>query len=114
MDERRTDDTARRFPARGGALILPLIPAGRREQFSPDLRRGRTRIDLGSRPHRNPDGEKNGSPHLHLYREGFGDKWAYPLPSDSSDPSDSWQTPEEFLRFCDTAVVPKIQRGVFP
>lgn len=131
MEKRRTDDTVRRFPDGGGSLVLPLVSADQREHFFLDLRRTRfdiskatyqnrartvvvlARLDLGGQPHRNPDGEEIGSPHLHLYREGFGDKWAYPLPSDFSDPSDSWKTLEEFLRFCNITVAPKIQRGVF-
>jgi hypothetical protein len=32
------------------------------------------RLDLGGAPHRNPFDEEIGVPHLHLYREGFGDK----------------------------------------
>ncbi len=37
------------------------------------------RLDLSGR-HRNPNGEEAGTPHLHLYREGYGDKWAFPVP----------------------------------
>lgn len=132
MDKRRTDDTVRRFPDRGGSLIIPLTSTDLRETFSLDLRRGRIRIakttyqnrarsvvilarlDLGGAPHRNPDGVEMGSPHLHLYREGFGDKYAYPLPSDFSDPSDAWTTLQEFMRYCHIVEPPKIQRGLFP
>ena len=38
------------------------------------------RLDLvDSKPHRNPDGTKISGTHLHVYREGFGDTWAYEL-----------------------------------
>lgn len=132
MDKRRTDDAVCRFPDRGGSLVLPLISTDRREHFSLDLRRGRIRIDkatyqnrarsvvilarldLGGPPHRNPDGAEIGSPHLHRYREGYGDKWAFPLPADFSDPSDAWTTLQDFMRFCHIVEPPKIQRGVFP
>jgi hypothetical protein len=40
------------------------------------------RLDFGGKPHRNPDGEEIASPHLHIYREGVGDKWAYPVTAD--------------------------------
>lgn len=38
------------------------------------------RLDIGGARHRNPDGEYVDCPHLHIYREGYGDKWAYALP----------------------------------
>lgn len=37
------------------------------------------RLDFAS-PHRNPDGTAVGVPHLHIYREGYGDKFAYEVP----------------------------------
>ena len=33
------------------------------------------RLDFGAK-HRNPDGEEIGVPHLHVYKEGYGDKFA--------------------------------------
>jgi hypothetical protein len=55
------------------------------------------RLDLGGAPHRNRDDEEIGVPHLHLYREGFGDKWATPLPSDRfRNPADVWTTSKTF------------------
>lgn len=37
------------------------------------------RLDFAS-PHRNPDGMSVGVPHLHVYREGYGDRFAYEVP----------------------------------
>lgn len=37
------------------------------------------RVDFGGSPHRNPDGNIIQCPHIHLYREGYHDKWAYPI-----------------------------------
>lgn len=37
------------------------------------------RIDIDSPPHINPDGTKLSRNHIHIYREGFGDRWAYEL-----------------------------------
>ena len=49
--------------------------------------------------------------HLHLYREGFGDKWAVPLPADRfQNPADVWATFEDFLRFCNITQPPHIDR----
>jgi hypothetical protein len=40
------------------------------------------RLDLDGPPHRNPDDQEIPCPHLHFYREGYGDKWAIPPPPD--------------------------------
>lgn len=87
-----------RFPAKGERLSIPLLAADEKENFHVDINRrslalykctfnGRARgnlilarLDLNGSPHRNPDGVEINCPHLHLYREGFGDKWAFPLP----------------------------------
>ncbi len=71
------------------------------------------RLDFGGPPHRNPDGEEVGSPHLHLYREGFGDKWAKPVPKEQFlDLSDPRQTLEDFMRLCNIVEPPIIRRGM--
>ena len=59
------------------------------------------RLDYGGPPHRNPDGAEIGSTHLHLYREGYGDRWAYEPPQGAFiDLGDRWRTFQDFLRFC--------------
>jgi hypothetical protein len=37
------------------------------------------RLDIDTKPHQNPDGKKISGTHLHVYRHGFGDGWAYEL-----------------------------------
>ncbi len=37
------------------------------------------RLDIDSKPHQNPDGKKIGGTHLHVYRQGYGETWAYEL-----------------------------------
>ena len=34
------------------------------------------RLDIDGSPHTNPDGAQLGGTHLHLYREGYEDRWA--------------------------------------
>jgi len=34
-----------------------------------------------AKPHSNPDGQEVGAPHFHVYREGYGARWAEQLPS---------------------------------
>ena len=132
LAKHRVDATEWDYPDLGGAISVPLRSADRREQFLLDLRRGRidlakgtyqnrgrqvvvlVRLDFGGAPHRNPDGEEIGSPHLHLYREGFGDKWAVSVPSDRfTDLSNLWRTLEDFMRYCNIVEPPIIRRGLF-
>jgi hypothetical protein len=72
------------------------------------------RLDLGDRPHRNPDGQEVGCPHLHVYREGFGDKYAIPVPVEVfSNTSDPFVALFDFMRYCNITEPPDIQRGLF-
>jgi hypothetical protein len=100
MEKHRANEDHSDFPMRGQSLTLPLLSGDKREQFLLGLSRARIdlqkvkmqnrgrqvvvliRLDLGGAPYRNPDDEEIAAPHLHLYREGFGDKWAVPLPAE--------------------------------
>ena len=71
------------------------------------------RLDLGT-PHRNPDGKEVGSPHIHIYKEGFDDKWAYPLPNDIFINTDNkWGLLMDFMKYCHVVDAPNFQRGLF-
>jgi len=80
--------------------------------------RGRTvvvllRLDIGGPMHTNPDGETVQCPHLHIYREGYADKWARPLDDyPFSTPNDIVTTFMEFTRLCNIAELPDIQRSL--
>lgn len=55
-----------------------------------------------------------GVPHLHLYREGYGDKWAVEVPDGIlSNPADAWQVLHDFMRYCGVVEQPNIVRGLF-
>src|SRR5438552_2321861 len=72
-----------------------------------------SRINAAHR-HPHPDDEEIGIPHLHLYREGFGDKWAMPLPPEMfRNPAHVWMTFEDFLQFCNITQPPHVERGLF-
>ncbi len=132
MEKHRTDEQVVNYPSLGGAITVPLISADRKENFLLDISRGRidllkgkyqnrarqvvtlVRLDFGGSLHRNPDGEEIPSPHLHIYREGYGDKWAVPAPLDKFPHlRDLWQTLEDFMRFCNITKPPYIERGLF-
>jgi len=71
------------------------------------------RLDIEGPPHRNPDGEEIPCSHLHLYREGFDDKWAQQLPKNFTNPNDIWKTLDEFMDFCFVITKPFIEKGLF-
>jgi hypothetical protein len=86
------------YPSLGGRIEIPLASENRREIFALTIHRGRidmrknthqtrskrsvilARVDIAGPPHRNPDGNDIACPHIHIYREGYDDKWAQPLP----------------------------------
>jgi len=63
--------------------------------------------------HRNPDNTEVACPHLHVYREGYGDKWAMPLDDLFADTTDLMNLLEDFMRYCNIIEPPIIQRGLF-
>lgn len=106
------------FPQSGEYKGLDVISVERKEKFIIDINRaGRIniskctyqkryqkeaillRLDINGPPHTNPDGETFVCPHLHIYKEGYGDRWAYQLPSDFSN-SDLINKLIEFLEYC--------------
>lgn len=132
MEKHRINNERHDFPWRDQSLTVPLHSPDKREQFLLDISRGKIdllrgkyqnrarqvlvlmRLDFGGPPHRNPDGEEVPSPHLHIYREGYGDKWAIPVPVDSFPRTDDlWATFEAFMRFCNITQPPYIERGLF-
>lgn len=130
MEKHRESDRSWTFPALGGKVSIPLVSHDRREHFLLDFSRGSielrkvklqtrarqavilARVDLFGSPHLNPDGEEVPCPHIHLYREGFGDKWAYALPEEFLDPANLWATLDNFLAYCNVTQPPVILRGV--
>lgn len=128
----RADDEVRDFPLLQQSVVIPILSEDRRETFMLDIHVGRinlskitfqnrarqvvvlVRLDIAGPPHRNPDGEEVGCPHLHVYREGFGDKWAVAAPIDKfADLSDHWQTLHDFMQFCAIVAPPAFRKGLF-
>ncbi len=85
------------------------------------------RLDIDGSPHTNPEvpqvplshlNQYNGQtiqcPHLHLYVEGFMDKWAIPAPADRfSHTNDLYETLMDFFSFCNIIDPPIIERRLF-
>lgn len=71
------------------------------------------RLDLNGAPHTNPDGQRLDQSHLHLFREGWEDRWAYPLdPAVFRDPGDLAISFEDLCRFCAVENPPLVQAGM--
>ena len=82
------------------------------------------RLDVDGPPHTNPEvvkaplpyltpynGQTIDCPHLHLYVEGFMDKWAIPAPNDEfSDTANLYKTLQDFFLYCNVVAPPKIYR----
>jgi len=121
-----------KLPDPGGRVQAQLVSLDDKERFLLDVSRGRIdlrqgtnqlrtrqtvillRLDYNGPPHRNPDGEELGGNHLHIYREGFADKWALPISDDDfSNLADHWQTLHDFMRYCNVTQKPNFQRGLF-
>lgn len=132
MEKRKEDDNIWDYPALGGRISIPLISQDKREKFLLDVSRSGkivlkgkyqnrarctlilARFDFGGGIHRNPDGTEVDCPHLHVYREGYGDKWAYPVSADVfADTSDDWQVLNDFMRFCNITDPPMINKVLF-
>lgn len=120
MEKQQADQTVYTFPSssEGGRIAIPLVSLSGREKFVLDIQRGRVdlkgtlqtrahsvvilaRLCIGRGPHTNPDGTTFPCPHLHIYREGFGDKWATPLPDSLPWRPDNLRLLfDDFLRYC--------------
>lgn len=132
LEKHRIDETIHNFPSAGGRLVVELLSPDKRESFLLDVTRSQVelvkgtyqnrarsvvvlaRLDFGGVPHRNPDDQEIDCPHIHLYREGFGDKWAFPLPDQAfTNFTDRWQLFNDFMAFVNITHPPHIQRGLF-
>ena len=120
------------YPSLGGRVSVPLVSRDKREPFVLGVQRGRidlkkgsyltlgrqviilARLDFGGRPHRNPDGAEMPCPHLHVYREGFGSKWAISVPNNHFyDLSDPWVILQDFMQYCGIVEPPFFRRDLF-
>jgi hypothetical protein len=132
MEKRCAEEGDWMFPPRGERLSIPLTSMDAREKFVLDVTRAQIkltkatfqtraraaivllRLDIAGPPHRNPDGQEIPCPHLHVYREGFGDKWAVPAPVERyPNTSDLFLTCDDFMSHCNITKRPNIQKGLF-
>lgn len=125
------DSSPIEFPSHGTAETIELKTVDDRESFLIDInRKGKIklskctyqeryasvevllRLDIDGPPHENPDGELVPCPHLHIYKEGYGVKWAYEIPNAFRNTKDLVVTLRDFLAYCKVKAIPEIQRSV--
>jgi hypothetical protein len=64
--------------------------------------------------HTNPDGVTFDGPHVHLFREGFDDKFAFPVSEMGVDSGDAMDIVLiKLLRYCNVSGIPVIELGLF-
>jgi hypothetical protein len=132
MEKHRVNDEDVQLPSPEMKLIVELRSSDAREKSNLDINRGRlslskvtyqtrarvvyvlARLDIDGPPHTNPDDQQLPCPHLHLYREGYGHKWAIPVPPEHfRDLSDRWLTLEDFMSYCRIVNPPRFVRDFF-
>lgn len=126
MDKIKVEDRSYQFPQIRGRLTIPLSSRDGRNKFLLDVNitnltvkftyqnRAKVsivlvRLDMTSGKHTNPDGQIIHGAHLHLYKEGYADKWAISVPSLFSDISNLILTLDEFMDYCHIVDQPLIQ-----
>lgn len=136
IDKRFLTEKPLVLPAPGKWWYGDLTSVDRREGFKLGIFRGRlgygrytaillscsqanavlVRLDAGTPGvHPNPDGTRVAGPHLHLYREGYEDKFAYPIAEyPFSDPDDIIRGINDFFTFCHIVNPPPIWLRLIP
>lgn len=134
MGKRRLDDAIWEYRGLGRQLSIPLVSRSSEDRFSLDIHRSRltlfkkwsyqnrfrgqrspilARLDFGGSTHQNPDGQKPGRDHLHLYCEGYEDRWVYEIPIEKfPNVQNRWSPLYDFIRFCNIVEPPYLERGL--
>ena len=129
MEKIRVDTAPHHFPFPGRSLRIPLSSRDRQENFMLDITHSGivlnkatyqnrvrksivlVRLDLEGPPHRNPDGEEMPCPDIHIYREGYDVKWAYPVElTRFASIGDLYLTLDDFMAYCNIVDRPTIYR----
>jgi len=127
------------FPGEGETLIIPALSIDGKDSFLIDVNRGsikfhkctyqnRTRnieillrLDIGGPPHTNPDElvlsrgaiARVPCPHLHIYLEGWMDKYAIPAPAgEFPNLNDLYDTLFDFFAYCNFVSMPRLTKSM--
>jgi hypothetical protein len=137
MEKFPEEEKEHQFPTSGQKLTIAFTSSDKRENFLFDIYRGSIRItkityqsrvrkayilrrlDLDGQMHVNPEVETvpfsflepySNSP-LHIYVEGFGEKWAIPANNilETQD-KDIFEMMEQFFSYCNVKQLPNIKK----
>jgi hypothetical protein len=125
MEKHYLGDKTFDFPIGGNQLRIPIVSSDKRNEFVMDANSScidfkkytfgnRTRdvfvlvrVDiLAGGCHVNPDETRIVGSHIHQYREGYGDKWAVPLPKGFGDTTDIVSIFQHFMNYCNIITKP--------
>ena len=114
------------FPYGGRQITVPLFSAERKHEFTLDVNSKRldirkytfgnrtkstiilVRVDLlDGGKHVNPDETIIEGPHIHEYREGFGDRFARPLPPEFGNPHEPFNVFLYLMNYCKVVTKPR-------
>jgi len=131
MEKGKIGDEVYKISTMTRKIEIPLQSLDKREEFILNITNGKivlkrrthqmrarkaiilTRICF-NRPHTNPDGSAVGVPHIHIYKEGYGDKWAYEIPKDKfTDLGDYYKTLLDFMDYCNIVNKPNTEKELF-
>lgn len=97
QEEKRFKEPIFKFPRQGTSLSLEAEGVSKHTEYLMDINRKLCtltrityqnrvqktvtllRLDIDTKPHKNPDGKIISGTHLHIYKEGYLDAWAYEL-----------------------------------
>ena len=131
MNKYRKEIKLLNFPNPGSKIIVPLADKFKKEDFLLDIdRSGKialkikyqtrarkviilVRLDMKGRPHENPDGKIIPLPHLHGYKEGWGNRWANFIP-ELKDVDDFDVSFNYFVKYCNIKEPLNINTAVLP
>lgn len=132
MDKITASSEPVELPDLGGRTDMPFVSTDRREEFVVSFTRssislekrnhhmrgrkiiGLARLDVDGPPHRNPDGEEIGPRHLHVYREGYGLKYAVEIPDGLFRNLDDLAiTLEDFFKYFHVITPPEFKKSLF-
>lgn len=132
MEKHRVNVRVHTLPMSGQNEVIDLVSFDGRERFLFDLYRKRSRLknirfqtrarssvtlvrlDLEGPYHTSLEGERVPTPHLHLYNEVHGSRFALPVPSEAfSNLEDMWTTLNDFMRYCNITRPPVFRHPSF-
>ncbi|MDO5845395.1 MAG: hypothetical protein Q4Q04_00580 [Methanocorpusculum sp.] len=130
IEKVRATDEIFVYPSAGKKLEIPLTSTDCRDEFILSVVPGKIeiittrnqlrtknntvllRLDTGTKPHKNPDGQVLQCPHMHVFKEGYGIRYAWPLDTAVfTNCDDPFQTLQNFMTYCNIQKKTHLTKG---